>query len=147
MVYLQFQQLSSVLFWVNTIITKSFANILDILVIQNRHNMSLSAFAAETKSCQGLVCLSGCALELLTCPSSLTNGLRLPQESQHKQKWEASHPHAFTPASELRPAFYLETFFQTGHPPLVLPQAVFPIHYLGALQPFSSYHLSNLGSR
>lgn len=109
--------------------------------------MNLSVFAAETKTCQGLVCPSDCALELLTCPSSLTNGLRLPQEYQHKQKWEASHSHALTPASELRPAFYLETFSQTCHPPLVLPQTVFPIHDLAALQPFSSYHLSNLGSR
>lgn len=76
--------------------------------------MYLSVFAGVTKTCQGPIGLSDCALELVTCPPSLTNGLRLPQESQHKLKWEASHPHALTPASELRPAFYLQTFSQTG---------------------------------
>lgn len=60
MVHLQFQQLSSVSFWVNTIINKGFANILDALVIQNRHDMYLSVFTAETKACQGPVGLSDC---------------------------------------------------------------------------------------
>lgn len=54
-----------------------------------------------------------------------------------------SCPHP--PASELRPAFYLSILSQIGHPPLVLPQAVFPSPLLSCSPPFSSYYQSNPG--
>lgn len=102
MVYLQSQQLSSVLFGVNTIINKGFANILDTLVIQSRHDMNLSVFAAETKACQGpvasLTVLWSCSPAPPTSqmdwgcprsPSTSRNG-RLPilMPSLHPQNWD-----------------------------------------------------------
>lgn len=69
-------QLSSVLFWVSTIFSKGFANILDALAIQNRHDMHLPVFAAETKMGQSLVGLPASILELFACSSILRSGLR-----------------------------------------------------------------------
>lgn len=105
MVYLQFWQLSSVLFWVNTHISKSFANILDVWVIQNRCDMYLPIFAAETKTCQGPVGLLARALELLTHFSNLTASPAAPA-APALAALEASHPHV-----PMSPGFATETCF------------------------------------
>lgn len=146
MVYLQSQQLSSVLFGVNTIINKGFANILDTLVIQSRHDTNLSVFAAETKACQGpvtsLTVLRSCSPAPPAsqmgwgCPRSpsTSRNERLPilMPSLHPQNWDLlfilkhfpNWPSPIGPSTDCIP-----------NPLLRCPPTIF------------HYHVSNLGRR